>query len=230
MSSGFNTLYTIHYTPYTNLAFRGYAGAPARIFFHFFLHMCEFFCTFAPGIDITYNMKKVFALSMVILVCTNMAAQEVLHRFDNTYYCGQQPIKQSEMLEWYAQHNCQVAYDHFAKGQKMSKAGWALFGIGLGLEGCSMGCIFRNKTTLDSSQAPARARALNYHQKLFISGIILGSAAAACEIACIPTLIVGYHKMHRSVDLYNVLCNTADAKPYWAIQADENGIGLAFHF
>lgn len=49
-------------------------------------------------------------------------------------------------------------------------------------------------------------------------------------VASIPTISVGYAKMHNSVDVYNVACTTAQVRPYWSIQTSNNGIGLAYNF
>ena len=60
---------------------------------------------------------------------------------------------------------------------------------------------------------------------------VMGITGGCLEIACIPTLIVGYTQMHRSVDLYNASHKTAAyARHYWAIQTSSNGLGLAYHF
>ena len=52
----------------------------------------------------------------------------------------------------------------------------------------------------------------------------------AFEIASIPLLVIGYRRMHTSTDVYNVACATAQAQPFWTIQASEQGFGLALNF
>lgn len=49
-------------------------------------------------------------------------------------------------------------------------------------------------------------------------------------LASIPTICVGYAKMHNSVDVYNVSCTASEARPYLSVQAGQNGIGLALNF
>ena len=175
-------------------------------------------------------MKKSFILLVAAMMAVSVMAQEQpaaarthLVCGGNTYYYGSQEVmKKNQMLDWYARHNCQAAYDQFAEGLKIAKAGWACLGIGLGLDvggivAASLFVIDSNSTKKTS--APA-----------YIAAISLSVGAAAFEIACIPTLIVGYHKMHHSVDVYNVSCATAKVRPYWTLQASENGVGLAMKF
>ena len=60
---------------------------------------------------------------------------------------------------------------------------------------------------------------------------VIYTTAGCLEIASIPCLAVGYAKMHKSVDIYNVLsASRAQCQPYWSIQANHNGIGLALNF
>ena len=184
-------------------------------------------------------MKKLLSFAIAILLSVNLMADNELRCMNNRYYYGSESISQSEMLDWYAQHNCQAAYDQFAKGQKMMKTGWALLGVGVALDIAATGCAIRGLTTMvcpvrdsETSQKPASEETytLNTQQKLFISAGVIGTAAFACEVACIPTLVIGYHKMHDSANVYNTMCTTAKAKPYWSVQTSPNGLGLALKF
>ena len=187
-------------------------------------------------------MKKLCFLIATTLLATNMMAQsERVVCIGNTYYCGKEAFEHDQMLEWYAQHNCQAAYDRFLQGQKLAKAGWICLGIGAGLDLGATACtcaylIQKNFGNGEYSKAPARAnvRRSSYSNvsddPLLIAATALSVGAAAFEIACIPTLVVGYHKMHTSADVYNVLNATAQTRPYWTLQASSNGLGLAYKF
>ena len=50
------------------------------------------------------------------------------------------------------------------------------------------------------------------------------------EIASIPTLAVGYAKMHKSVDIYNMQCAKNQSTAYWSINAHQDGISIAYNF
>jgi len=141
---------------------------------------------------------------------SNQSHSMMLTRSGNTYYYDNLVMNKQATLEWLETQKCPAAYEQFRYGLNLSKGGWMLMGIGLGLDLC--GTIILYKT--------GKA----------IGGILTG-LGAAFEIACIPTIAVGYSKMHQSVNVYNMSCNkTAKVKPYWTIQASENGIGLAYKF
>lgn len=158
---------------------------------------------------------------------TSTEKAALLTRDGNTYYSSNHEVlKKHQMLDWYARHNCQAAYDQFAQGLKLAKAGWACFAIGLAMDvgsvvswGIYISHLTPQATSSQILQDPA-----------YIAALSLGVGAFAFEIACIPTLVIGYQKMHRSVDVYNVSCTTAQVRPYWTLQASSNGIGLAMKF
>ena len=177
-------------------------------------------------------MKNLLIILSAAMIAVNVMAQEQpqaaakgaqLVCSGNTYYYGTQEVmNKRQMLDWYARHNCQEAYNQFAKGRNLAKAGWTCLGLGLALDVAgvvSAGMFLALSASEQTANHPA-----------YISMICLSVGAAALEIACIPTLIVGYHKMHHSVDVYNVRCATAKVQPYWAIQASSNGLGLAMKF
>ena len=120
-------------------------------------------------------------------------------RNGNTYYYGGNRMKGAS-YENFLLNNCKEAYDQYKSGHNVAIAGWVLFGVGLGMDVCLSWWV-------PYAWVPA----------------------LACEIACIPTLSVGYVRMHRSADTYNVSCakrNTA----YWSINASQNGLGIALNF
>jgi hypothetical protein len=53
-----------------------------------------------------------------------------------------------------------------------------------------------------------------------------------CLAASIPLVIIGYNKMHQSVDVFNQECalNTNRTQSFWSINASPKGVGLAFNF
>lgn len=176
-------------------------------------------------------MKKILVILAAVVLAMPMVAQEaqanaaMLHMDGNTYYYGQQKLSNSELLNFYAQQNCQAAYDQFVKARKLTTAGWVFLGIGGALDisaGVCAGLYLRDGM-------PATKNPMDSPYYAAMVGLVLG--ATAFELACIPMLVVGYHKQHSSVDVYNESCaKTASARPYWTLQASENGLGLAFKF
>ena len=135
-----------------------------------------------------------------------------LTRSGNTYYYGNQVMNKQATLDWLSTQNCPDAYNQFKSGLKIANAGWVCMGLGLGLD-------------LISAIMAASGRSTR--------GIVvgLGVIGGALEIACIPTIAVGYSKMHQTVNVYNVSCRTtAQVKTYWSLQTSNNGVGLAYNF
>jgi hypothetical protein len=196
-------------------------------------------------------MKRLFILFAAAIMTVGVMAQETtqtapignagahLYCIDNTYYYAGQTIEKDQILNFYAQQNCQAAYDQFVNGQKLATAGWVLLGVGGALDIGAAICYSsmlaqRYSPSSGSSKMPGKRLANSSDYSLddpaYVAMVMLGIGGAACEIACIPCLVVGYHKMHSSADIYNALHSTAQVQPYWAIQASTNGLGLALHF
>lgn len=135
-----------------------------------------------------------------------------LTRSGNTYYYGNQVMNKHETLEWLSTQNCPAAYEQFRSGMRTANAGWALMATGLMADLVGTLILTRGKNVPTA-------------------GYILVGIGGALEIACIPTIAVGYSKMHQTVNVYNVSCRTtAQVKTYWSLQASNNGVGLAYNF
>ena len=143
---------------------------------------------------------------------TSANSKMQLTRSGNTYYYGNQVMNKQATLDWLSTQNCPTAYAQFKQGLNLSKGGWFLMAVGLGLDlggFIIIGTQPENKTI----------------------GAVLSGIGGAFEIACIPTIAVGYSKMHQTVNVYNATCSTTvQVKPYWSLQASNNGIGLAYNF
>ena len=120
-------------------------------------------------------------------------------RSGNSYLCDGQYLR-GKNYELFLQKNCSGAYNQYKNGHAVATVGWVLLGVGLGMD-------------------------LGFSWWLPYSWI----PALSFEIACIPTLITGYVKMHRSADTFNAICAKRD-RAYWSINASQNGIGIAYNF
>lgn len=129
-----------------------------------------------------------------------IVADKYINRSGNSYYYGGVTMRGKTYKE-FLNKNCLAAYKEYKEGESSANWGWALLGVGLGLD---IGFSW----WLPYSWAPA----------------------LVCEIACIPTLIVGYNKMHKSADVYNSSCAKQQSQAYWSVNASQNGIGLALNF
>ena len=173
-------------------------------------------------------MKKVFIVIMCCLTCALYGvAQEtlpapqptsiMLARAGDTYYLGNEKMNKTQTMKWLKEQNCLVAYDLFHSGLVTSRVGWVMLAAGLLIDGA--GAIYMS-TSVDKGSV-----------KGLITGWTVCGLGAALELAAVPTISVGYLKMHQSVGAYNTYCHSsARTRPYWAIQASQNGIGLAYKF
>ena len=128
-----------------------------------------------------------------------MQSAEYLYRTGNKYFYDGKQMK-GDVYANFLKNNCTEAYNKYQRGHTIAMAGWVLFGVGLGLDVCST-----------------------------VGVPYVWIPALACELACIPTLIVGYTQMHRSADLFNSAC-VGKSLAYWSVTASQNGVGLALNF
>ncbi len=140
-----------------------------------------------------------------------------LYRAGELYYYGE-TVMEKKAYARFLQESCPLAYEQYRKGYKTATAGWVLLGAGLGIDVAA--CITLLTTKKDLKSAATSRTAFN----------TLAAVALGCEIACIPTLCVGYSQMHNSVDIFNAACHTRRSQAYWSVNASENGIGVAYNF
>lgn len=133
------------------------------------------------------------------VVVQNDLIETMIFRTGNKYTHNGVTMK-GDMYANFLKNNCAEAYKLYKHGHDVSTAGWVLLGVGVGLD-------------------------VGFSWWLPYSGYV----GLACELACIPTLIVGYTQMHRSADLFNSVC-VGKKQAYWSVTASENGIGLALNF
>lgn len=157
-----------------------------------------------------------------------------LTRAGMTFYIdGKEAIKGRKVLEFYAQQNCEAAYKQYKRGRECYIAGWTLFGSGAAMTIAGIGCVASGvlKTANSATKAVTRRskRVTIYDELLYAGGALIGVGVTA-QLVCIPVTVVGKKKMHRSAETYNATCRYTQAKPYWSLQASENGLGFALNF
>lgn len=179
-------------------------------------------------------MKKVVLFCMVMMAAF-VQAQEVaettatenntpLYRIGQTYYYGETPMDKKAYAR-FLQETCPVAHNQFQQGYKTSIAGWVLFGVGLGMD------VACTATVLATTKGRGRYAGTSLNGSARSAVYALGVIGTALELASIPTLCVGYAKMHNSVDTFNAACySRMKTKAYWSVNASGNGIGLAYNF
>lgn len=135
-----------------------------------------------------------------------------LSREGELYYSSNGKIYDENELKLYLKQNCAEAYNVWRKGENTRTAGWLLFSIGLGMD-------------------------LGVSISYLALGGYVGSAGTAfavvgglCELACIPTLIVGYQKKNKAIECYNHNCSQKNKYLSLNVGASNNQIGLVLHF
>jgi len=102
-------------------------------------------------------------------------------------------------------------FAQYNKGYKLSMVGWGLFAFGMVT--IPVGLPWLLRTQVGPVVFPLQA-----------------SIGFVSLVAGTTMLGVGYHRMHKSVDVYNVSHSSAAPQTYWSIKTSGNGIGIAYNF
>lgn len=129
----------------------------------------------------------------------------------NMYITSDNKHLPAEEFEYYLEKNCRGAYDIWVSGELTRVAGWTLFGCGLGLDLIS---------------------AISYSVRGGYTPTTLACAITGglCEIACIPTLIVGYSKKQKAVNYYNGYCSKKQNNIALNFGYTHNQLGIVLTF
>jgi len=161
-----------------------------------------------------------------------------LSHIGNKYYCDGKTLSQSEMLDFYAEHNCQEAYDQFKRGRQCTQAGWVFLAVGVASTGASLGCGIAYAVdglgSIINAYQSGRSRRYQPDKALADASLATGVIATATCITCIPLLKVGKNKTKLAEETYNAVCagkrKYTPKQAYLNLQASGNGIGLAINF
>lgn len=149
--------------------------------------------------ELPKNVVEPTTITTTTITTTMSDISPNLIRSGNRYYYRGMEMR-GDVYANFLKNNCTEAYGKYQNGRTIATVGWVLFGVGLGLD---LGLVWISP----------------------YSGLI----GLACEIACIPTLIVGYNRMHSSAEIFNVSCGR-NSFVSLGITASQNGVGLALNF
>ena len=109
--------------------------------------------------------------------------------------------------------NCPNAYQLYHNGYVIAYSGMLFLSIAVGLE---IGTLIGG------------AIAGGYYR----SSLPFMYCALGCSVTSIPLLVVGFNKMHKSVDVFNQECASKQMRPnsYWSFNVSQNGVGLVLNF
>lgn len=154
-----------------------------------------------------------------------------IERMGNTYVCDGFEMSKREYRDFLYSRS-PLAYDEFIRGYKLSTAGWVVFGVGLGAESLGLWFLCGATALLGSSSDGSWTGAfivLFGSIYAVVMGVSLSVAGGVLLLASVPMLGVGYSRMHKSVDVYNVNLRQ-EATLSFGITSSENSVGVALRF
>lgn len=118
-------------------------------------------------------------------------AQSPVYRVGDKYMMDGSVMNKRE-FKGYLKNTCPEAFELFDNGHKLSIAGWSCFGIGLAVNSVGSSILtscLRGQITQD------------YMLDISYSLTTLGAGITVAGVTC---LAVGYTRMHKAVNLYNI--------------------------
>lgn len=134
-----------------------------------------------------------------------------ISRYGNRYTNQTVTMNNRQFLNFLKNSDCTAAYQQCKNGYNMAVAGWCCMGAGLGIYIVNYGIMLGS---LDCNRWNISVMCL----------------AGALELVSIPTLAVGYTRMHQAANIYNISCSHKTPERYWSLEAGQNGIGIAYNF
>ena len=162
-------------------------------------------------------MKKFFALMLVGILALSAMAQSPVYRVGDKYMMDGTMMNKRE-FKGYLQNTCPEAFQLFNNGYKLSIAGWTCFGTGLAINAAGSS-LLRSYLRGDSKQS-----------YVFDIGTSLSSLGSGLTVAGIVCVSVGYTRMHKAVNLYNIeKAHRPDLR--WVFAVNGNGdMSIAMQF
>lgn len=161
-------------------------------------------------------MKKFFVLILVSIVSLGAMAQSPVYRIGDRYMMDGQIMNQ-KAFQAYLKNTSPEAFALFDNGHKLSIAGWTCLSVGVVTNG--VGSFMLNKYISGNAKKDA-----SYGIGSALTS--LGSSITASGIVCLG---VGYARMHKAANLYNIdKAKRPDLN--FAMVAGDNGVGLALQF
>lgn len=178
------------------------------------------------------KMKRVFFLLVAIMsmLAAQAQSQSCVIRSGNTYVVNGD-VMNKKAFDGFLKNTNTAAYTKFHSGYKISKAGWGLFGGGLGLGTAAFAmalatpAVAEKMAETDGPDEAVAQTSIGYTTGMVLT-FVAGSAITTAGIVCLG---VGYGRMHNAADVYNVDCQK---KPVAELQltAGRGTIGLACKF
>lgn len=138
-------------------------------------------------------MKKIFVILLTCLIAIGAMAQSPVYRVGDKYMMDGNMMNKKE-FKGYLKNTCPEAFELFNNGHKLSVAGWSCFGVGL----------FVNSIGSSLLTSYLRGQMKGAPSYMFDLSTTITSLGAGITVAGITCLSVGYTRMHKAVNLYNI--------------------------
>jgi len=162
-------------------------------------------------------MKKIIVMLLMSVIALGAMAQSPVYRVGDRYMMDGKMMNKRE-FKGYLKNTSPEAFQLFNNGHKLSIAGWTCFGVGL---------------AVNSAGSAMLRRYINGNAKkdnLYDVGTALTSAGSSITVAGITCLGVGYSRMHKAADLYNIdKAHRPDLKWVFGMNS-EGGMCVAVQF
>lgn len=137
-------------------------------------------------------MKKIFAILLMSVMVLSAMAQSPVYRVGDKYMMDGKMMNKKE-FKGYLQNTSPEAFQLFNNGYKLSIAGWTCLSMGVVTNSIGGGLLRRyimdNNVQKDT---------------MYDVGYALTSAGAGIAAAGVTCLAVGYTRMHKAANLYNL--------------------------
>ena len=187
-------------------------------------------------------MKKSILIIPFILLALSCFGQEVasvenaqssIVRKCDRYTVDGQTYYNSTAFRGYLKNTNPDLFAQYNQGYKLGMAGWGLMSYGIAMAPTSMIMLFMNMPYVieDPVTEEIIKKGHPYPVEAWYGGWMFSLVVACASFtASIPMLGIGYHKMHKAVDVYNISQTTTAPQTYWSIRTSSNGIGIAYNF
>lgn len=180
------------------------------------MHISEKSSIFAAFCKLINDMKKTFVLMLLSIFSLGAMAQSPVYRIGDKYMMDGQMMNMAA-FKGYLKNASPEAFALFDNGHKLSIAGWTCLSVGVVTNG--VGSVMMRKYISGNAKKDA-----SYGIGSALTS--LGSGAATAGIVCLG---VGYARMHKAANLYNI-DKAKRPELNFAVVASDNGMGLAMQF
>ena len=153
----------------------------------------------------------------------------VIVKSNGYYYVGEKKMTKEQYLH-FIHSNCQEAWESYKKGGKLLKAGWGLFGVGMGSLVIGVPMTIIGLSRMVNLEKSTSGNEVSIEAGIAAAGIVFTGFGACFTIASIPCLAVGAYKRNNSHSVYNNRCAAHKETMNLNIQVSQNGVGLAVAF